>query len=236
MRLSKHISFLVAVGLVALFATTAHAQQKGRGGFRGGFGGGGALVTLATSEPVQKELGLSGDLVGKLTSLRDDYQAAQQKEYQTAGIRFQDFQNLSPEQRQKMADITRKLNDEFNPKLKDLISADSYKRLEQIQLQYNLQFRGPGALTYSNIVAELKLTDEQTKKLNDLQTAMDSKQRELFSGGGFDRDAFAKLRGERTAKTMEVLDAEQKDKLKTLQGSPFDVAQLGLGGGRRGKN
>ena len=230
--------FLVTLFVVGL-AGVVVGQQKGRGGRGGfgfgGFGGGGTLLTLAANESVQKELGLSGDIAGKLTALRDDYRAAQVKEYQTAGIDPQDFQNITAELRQKMTAVGRKLNDEFNPKVKELVGADSYKRLEQIELQWNLQNRGPGALTYSHIAAELKLTDDQTKKLNDLQTALDAKQRELFSGGGFDRDAFAKLREERNEKTMALLTAEQKDKLKSLQGSPFDVSQIGFGFGRRGK-
>jgi Spy/CpxP family protein refolding chaperone len=238
MRLTQRILFLVAVVTMAMVVGTASAQQKGRG--RGGFGfggfGGTNLVTLATNEAVQKDLGLSGDVAGKLTSLRDDYRAAVQKDYQTAGINLQDFQNLTAEQRQKMTDIGRKLNDEFNPKVKALVSADQYKRLQQIQLQANLRNQGPSALTEADVAAELKVTDDQTKKLNELNTEFGRRQRELFSGGSFDQAAATKLREERTAKTMDVLTAEQKDKLKTLQGSPFDVAQLGFGGGRRGKN
>jgi hypothetical protein len=37
-----------------------------------------------------------------LTTLRDDYRAAVQKEYQNAGIDFQGFQNLSNDERQKL--------------------------------------------------------------------------------------------------------------------------------------
>lgn len=240
MKRSQRILFTVAVVAIAVMVGTASAQQKGKG--RGGFGFGGFggmnLVTLAASESVQKDLGLSGDVTGKATSLRDDYRAAMQKEYQTAGINPQDFQNISAEQRQKMNDIGRKLNDEFNPKVKALVSADQYKRLKQIQLQAGLRNQGPGALTESDVAAELKLTDDQQKKLNNLQTEYAQKQREMFTGGGgFNPEAAAKLREERTSKTMEVLTAEQKEKLNTLKGSEFDVSQLVGGfGGRRGKN
>src|SRR5262249_37996854 len=153
------------------------------------------------------------DLAGKLTSLRDDYRAASQKEYQKAGINIQDFQNRTDEQRRKITEIGRSLEEEFNPKIKDLVGADSYKRLKQIELQYNLRFRGPGSLTYSEVAAELKLSDDQKKNLNDLQDESDRRQRQQFAGGGgggFDQQAFTKAREERTAKTMEVLTAEQK--------------------------
>src|SRR4051812_5993579 len=127
MRLMHRVLVVVAAIAVAMTTAAATAQQKGKGGFRGGgFGGAGkTLVALAAMEPVQKDIGISGDTASKITSLRDDSNAARQKELQTAGINFQGFQNMSSEERQKMrdkmADIDKKLNDEFNPKLKALV-------------------------------------------------------------------------------------------------------------------
>jgi len=238
MRLTKRILFSVVVAMAAMAVATASAQQKGRRGGFGGFGGfGNSLVTLAANEAVQKDIGASGDVASKLTSLRDDLNAARQKEYQTAGINPQDFQNMTAEQRQKMVTIGNKLNDEFNPKLKGIVSADQYKRLQQIQLQASLRNQGPSALTAPEVASELNLTDDQKKKLTDLNMEFMQKQRDLFGGGGGGgQEAFTKLREERTSKTMEVLTAEQKTKLEKLEGSTFDVAQLGFGGGRRGKN
>jgi parvulin-like peptidyl-prolyl isomerase len=236
MKMTNRLLFSVAIVSVALIAGTAAAQQRGRRG--GGFGAmGNSPVTLAGVEAVQKDLGVSSDVAGKLTSLRDDLNAARQKEFQTAGINPQDFQNITPEQRQKMADLSRKLNDEFDPKLKALVSADQYKRLMQIQLQMNLRNQGAAALTAPEVAAELKLSDDQKEKLNQLNTEYMQKQRELFTGGGGagNLEAFTKLREERTSKTMDVLTAEQKATLNKLKGSEFDVTQLGFGGGRRGK-
>ena len=103
--MSRMNMFLTLATVVAtcLVVSTASAQQRGRGGF--GFGPYNA-VTIAANDAVQKELGLSGDISGKLAVLRDDYRAAAQKEYQNAGI---DFQNLSAEDRQKIAEIGGKL-------------------------------------------------------------------------------------------------------------------------------
>src|SRR5437762_2930901 len=131
MRRTNRILWCVTVLVTALTAGVAFTQEKGKG--RGGFGGGGnSLVTLAANEGVQKDIGLSGDVVAKLTSLRDDYRAAAQKEYQNAGISFQGLQNMSREERramtEKIAGVDRKLSDEFNPKLKALVSADQFKR------------------------------------------------------------------------------------------------------------
>jgi hypothetical protein len=244
MKLRSTLFLTLTVSLVLVASGISSAQQRGQRG-RGGFGflggGGTSLITIAANENVQKDLGLSADTSGKLRELRDDYFAAVQKENQNAGINFQGFQNMSREERDKLTakitEVSRKLNDEFNPKVKALVTDDQYMRLQQIQLQSNLRNRGPGALTYSQVASELKLTDDQKKRLDDLQTEFDRKQRELFSGGGQDREAFAKLRDERTAKTMEVLTADQKTTLEKLKGPDFDVSQLGFGGrGRRGNN
>jgi Spy/CpxP family protein refolding chaperone len=230
--------FFVLILIVLLSSASAQQKGKGRGGF-GGFGGGtfggNNLATLAGNEAVQKDLGVSGDLKEKLNSLRDDLTAARQKEYQTASINPQDFQNLTQEQRQKMNQIGNKLNDEFDPKVKALLSADQVKRLNQIRLQAAWQNQGPPALLLADVASELKLSDEQRQKLNALTMEYAQKQRELFTGG-FNQEAAAKMREERTSKALDVLTAEQKEKLNSLKGNSFDVSQLGGGfGGRRGK-
>jgi Spy/CpxP family protein refolding chaperone len=234
---------VVGVGLiVGLVATSASAQQgrRGFGFFGGGFGPGGNLLTLATNEAVQKELGIGADLAAKLTSLRDDYRAAIQKEYQTAGIDFQNFQNLSADERQKvmakMTEINTKLHEEFTPQLAKLLSADQMVRLKQIQIQA----QGATALTANPEVAkELNLSEEQQRKLSDLQAEYARRQRDLFASGD-PQERLAKMRelsSERDAKMLAVLTDEQKQKFTALKGEPFDVSQLGFGGrGRRGNN
>lgn len=237
MKTAQRILITCAVIAVTISASVASAQQKGQRGRGGGFGGfgGNSLATLAGNEAVQKDLGISGDLASKLAALRDDMNAARQKEYQSAGINPQDFQNMSNETRQKMTQIGNKLNEEFDPKLKAILSADQVKRLNQIRLQSGLANQGPMAILAPEVASELNLTDEQKQKLNTLNAELGQRQRELFTGG-FDPAAAAKLRDERIAKTTDLLTAEQKEKLNTLKGSAFDVSQLMGGfGGRRGK-
>ena len=234
-------SWMAALALVALVAMTAEAQQRGRGGF--GFGGQSrGIVSLASNEAVQKDLGLSGDVVSKLNTLNDDYRAARTKEYETAGIDFQSFGNLSDDERRKvtakMNDVNTKLNEESTPKLKELLSADQVKRLKQIRVQE----QGGESLTDPDVAAELALTDDQKKKVAEVQADYSRKQRELFGrggGGGDFQERIAKGRElalARDKQAVEVLTAEQKTKYEALKGSPFDVSQLGFGGrGRRGK-
>jgi hypothetical protein len=86
------------------------------------------------------------------------------------------------------------------------------KRLKQIQVQE----QGAAALTNADVAAELSLTDDQKKKLADVQADYTSKQRELFGrggGGGDIQERIAKgreLTSARDKQALEVLTAEQK--------------------------
>lgn len=82
------------------------------------------------------------------------------------------------------------------------------------------------------------LTHEQKQKLNALNGELAERQREVLRSG-FDLAMNAKMREERIAKTTGLLTDEQKERLKSMTGSPFDVGQLVGGfngpGGRKGK-
>jgi len=71
---------------------------------------------------------------------------------------------MTAEQRQKFSDIRKKNNDEFGQKGKELLSADQYKRFQQIHFQYLLR-QTERALRAPNVASELKLTDDQNIKL-----------------------------------------------------------------------
>jgi hypothetical protein len=121
--------------------------------------------------------------------------------------------------------VTAKVNGEFEAKLKETLDDDQIGRLKQILLQS----QGIEALAEADVVKELGLTEEQTKKIADIRSEYERKQRGLFRGDGNQGDAFAKmgeLGAERDAKAAEVLTAEQKAKFDALKGSPFDLSLL----------
>jgi hypothetical protein len=235
-------SFLLALLVVA--TASAQEQRRGRGGFGFGFGRGQqSLVSLASQEPVQKDIGLSADAVSKVSSLNEEYRAAQRKEME--GISFPEgFRDLPQnEQAAKIEEFTKKsneatakLNKEFTPKLQAIVGDDGIKRLKQIQLQS----QGAAALTSAEVATELKITDEQKKELAEVETDYTAKQRELFRADGDREQRTAKIRElqtERDTKALAVLTPEQKEKYTALKGPAFDVSTLRTGfGGRRGNN
>jgi Spy/CpxP family protein refolding chaperone len=246
MKMSQRLVVGASLVLALLVVATASAQEqgrRGRGGFGFGFGRGQqSLVSLASQEPVQKDLGLSADAVSKVSSLNEEYRAAQRKEME--GISFpQNFRDLPENERaarieeytKKTTEATAKLNTEFTPKLKTIVGDDGLKRLKQIQLQS----QGAAGLTNADVAAELKINDEQKKKLADVDAEYNTKVRALGRDGD-DQERAAKqreLRTERDTKALAVLTPEQKEKYNALKGPAFDVSTLRTGfGGRRGNN
>lgn len=227
--------------LVAALVATAGAQekgQKGRGRGAGGpglFGGGGSLIFLASNEAVQKDIGADEATVGKIRSISEESRDAI-REIGGGG------QDLSDDERQKRREKFEELNKKTSAKLKEALSADQYKRLQQI----SWQAAGAAALADETLAKELAINDDQKKKIADIRADYQQKTRALFGeGAGEDaRAKFRELREEEGKKVTEVLTKEQQDKLAMLKGKPFDVAQLrggpgGPGGGRpgaKGKN
>jgi hypothetical protein len=202
---------------VALTMTTGSvmAQQKGSGWATAPESNGWFLLR---SKVVQNDLGLSDEVASKLGSLRADSEAALDNDFQDAGLNPRNFGSMTAEQRVKFGDIRKKNSDEFGQKGKELLSADQNKRLQQLQFQYRLRQNSEMALRLPDVAAELKLTDEQARKLRAI-------------GGEFARaipsfegTSFQGHRDEYNVKAIDVLTAEQKETLNKLQGNEIDLS------------
>ena len=75
----------------------------------------------------------------------------------------------------------------------------------------------------------LKLSDDQVKKVTELQKKQMENMQKMFEGGGMpDMDAFKKQRDEQTAAIKKILTAEQFKKWEEQQAQ---MMQGGFGGG-----
>ena len=159
----------------------------------------------------ERELGVSDDVAGKLARLRDEYQAAIQKECQDAGIIPQDDLNkLTRAEYNTYMEIRRKVNGEFNPKAAALLSADQLRRLQQIDIQLQWRSSGPDTLLRPDVAAELKLVNDQMQTLRELSRELRVKQRER----GFNREEYID-------KAIGVLTDAQKEKFNNLKGEEY---------------
>jgi hypothetical protein len=223
---------LLAVALVA--SAGAQEGQKGGRGRGGGFGffGGNSLISLATNDAVQKELGVTDADKAKITTISEESNTARREEMSSAGVDFRNFQNLSDDERraagEKVAAISRKLNEKSEAKLKETLTPDQFKRLQEI----GVQAAGSAAINDPRVAKELAMTDDQTKKIAEIRADYGQKQQALGRDGS--REARQQLREEETKKVAEVLTKEQQDKLTALKGKEFDVSQLRQGRGGQG--
>jgi len=228
-RLSPFFLALIAVSMLA--ASTAHAQF----GFSGRTN---SLVSLARNDAVQKDLGVGGDIGGKLSELYDAYRNASDREFKAQGFDNDALRDLPALERaaemrkvnEKSAEVNRGLTAKFLPKLEELLTSDQIARLKQIKLQAS----GIEVWLEPLLSKELDLTDAQQTQLTELRNEYSRRQQQL--DGDF-QQRFARIREmntERDAKALEVLNDAQKAKLSELKGKPFDVSQLSLR--RRGNN
>ena len=159
-------------GLVlALVATVSYAQPPGGGMGPGFFGGPGQMrmpaSMLLMMPEVQTELKVTDEQKTKMDEIRTDVQKDVQAAF--SGIDFQAIRDMSQEERdKKMAELRTKgeeLGKQVDAKIEKVLDADQMKRLKQLQLQRE----GAAAFSRPEVATQLKLTDDQKKKLDDLQ-------------------------------------------------------------------
>ena len=203
----------LTVGLVAIAAGPASAQQ-GRGGFGGG-GFGGAM--LLTNKGVQKEMKLTDEQAEKVQTFAREFGAKTREEYQ--GV----TELPEGERREKMQELGKTRAAALHKGLAEILKPEQHKRFEQIELQA----AGPNAFATPKVVEGLKLTKEQRDSIRqvneDLRKVM-TDAREDFQN---DREGAMKqmLEGRKAAseKVMALLTAEQKSSWKEMVGEPFEV-------------
>ena len=247
----------LVVAVVLAGGPQVFAQGQGRGGFGGGGGfgrgmgmmGQGGPLGLALMEPVQKEIGLAADgpEVAELKKLQEAMGKEMQEQMtKITGGDPMAFFSAQGEERQKMmtamTEATTKMTAKYSGDAKKILSADQYKRVQQI----GWQMAGMQALSDPELVKALELKKDQQEKITAANTDYGNKQREMFQamfagGGGGDREEMQKKMAElgttRDKAINDTLTDDQKTKFKDLKGKEFDVASLrpqgrgGFGGG-----
>lgn len=168
---------------------------------------------------VQKELKLSDE---QLSKLKDALGKVIEK-YKDDSAKLQ---RMSTEEQQKKL---REINMEGDKAVAGVLDARQLKRFRQIEWQ----MQRIGALGDPNLQKELKLSDEQKKKLEDIFNDAGKKGQELAKNPGATREevqrkyeAFLK---DVEAKANGVLSEEQKKNFKEVMGPPFQMARPGSG-------
>jgi hypothetical protein len=216
---------IVALGLVALMAGPALAQQRRGGGGGRGFFGGGNIGWLLSNASVQQELKLDATQIEKAKEV-----AEKAREKFTASR--ESLQSLQGDERfKKMAELNKEVNEEVNKSVGAFLSKDQIHRLHQI----HHQVQGAQAFTEEHLQAKLKLSGAQKADIQAIATQSRDKMRAIFQETQGDREAAmaktAELRKETLAKIESKLTAEQKTAYKEMLGAPFEIKYEGRPGG-----
>ena len=193
---------------------------------------------LAAHPAVQTELKLDDDQV----------KAIKEKVPQLGfGGGFRKKADITPEQQERLAKMFEKLQaladvpeDKLDAKIREtfkeeiegptkevekILKPEQFSRLKQIARQQG----GPAAYMSPENAKDLKLTDEQKKKLKEITDELQKDTMALFQGGfsAETREKMQMLAKEASEKATGVLTDEQKSKWKELTGEPFTVPLQG---------
>jgi hypothetical protein len=162
-------------------------------------------LLLLRQKSVQKELELGDDVAKKIMDFTTKQShAARKASGEEADARKKAFEKLAKE------------NDKF---LHDTLSEKQGKRLTQLAMQFSPLTH----LLHADTVKDLKLSDDQVKKLKAVQTEARKTLVELIKSKDAKgkNEKFAKLHEETRAKIKGVLNDDQEKRVRELAGPEF---------------
>lgn len=183
-------------------------------------------LQLIQSEQLKTELKITADQSTKLKEVENDLRTKISAKNASANLKGLD----AKAKEEKLKTIGQELDTETKAsreKISKILSADQLKRMKEVFLQVF----GLGPLNYQDF-QELKLTADQTKKIDVIKEQMLASMRtgwEVPAGDPTKQEATLTANRKRlegiskssNAKTLEVLTAEQKKTLETLKGASF---------------
>jgi hypothetical protein len=162
-------------------------------------------LLLLRQKSVQSELKLTAVKIRKVMSFTT-------KQYEAA---LKAIKLGAAERTKKFADLEKE-NKQF---LEDNLSTKQSKRLQQI----TMQLTGLMQLSRPEVAKALNLTQDQTRKIKQLQTEARKGLAELMSDKGKEgrNEKLAKLREETRKKVLALMNDKQKAKIREMVGEPF---------------
>jgi len=187
-------------------------------------------IFLLRTEQVQKELKLTDEQNSQIDDLAIQLQS-------DALELFSALQDLSEEERKKeLQNLMKKFAEkgkELQAKVDKFLDAKQNGRMKELSLQQ----RDAEALADDDVIKELKITDEQKKKLQDIRDEaarqLEEALKPLLGGGGGGGDLgdirtkMEAMRKELSEKALAVLTTEQRAKFEKMKGEKFDFPSGG---------
>jgi hypothetical protein len=225
--------------VVSILVVTMALPARGQGGRGGGFGGG-EIFLFAENEAIQQELGLSPEAAAKAKTIHNQYRETLLMAMPAQGLLtqvvIQDDGSIRAVQEATPAgiDTLRTVTATFRPQLKEVLTADQYRRLRQI----TWQAMGTAAYSDDEVIESLTITKEQQVKISAIVDEFNTKRREV-RGVAFDRgrvnaamftDEIRKkeneLNNEQDARINDSLTKAQLDQFAEMKGDEIEVSLL----------
>jgi Spy/CpxP family protein refolding chaperone len=182
-------------------------------------------VFLLRTEQIQKELKLTDDQNTQIDDLAIQLQS-------DALELFSSLQDLSEEERKaELPNLMKKFSDkgkELQAKVDKFLDAKQNARMKELSLQQ----RDAEALGDEDVIAALKLTEDQKKKLSAIRDEaarqLEEALKPLLGGGGGGGDLgdirtkMEAMRKELSEKALAVLTTEQRAQFEKMKGEKFD--------------
>jgi dynactin complex subunit len=127
------------------------------------------------------------------------------------------FQRMSPEEVLKQINA---LDEDLHKAVAGILDAKQMKRLNQIKWQ----IAGVGALIDPDLQKELKLSNEQKKKLKGIFNDMTEKWQQIQPCDETSWEKYQAILEDLEEKANGVLSEEQKKNVKELMGPPFELS------------
>jgi hypothetical protein len=188
---------LAFAGILAsgIAASTTFGQSFGRGGPQTAIGSSSVTATL-TSESARIEVGITKAQQEQIDKLNEE----RRNSLRDAGV---DFRSMSDDERRKFFE---KQQQDTEAKLKTILTAEQYARLQQIGLHRT----GLSVVTRDEKLAtELKVTEEQKKAIGQILEDYSDRVRDSNRSGSSSQNR-DKLRADRDAKYLAVLTPTQQ--------------------------
>ena len=211
-------SFLAAFGLVLLMTASASAQFRGMR-----FPPSLQNIFMLRGDAVQKELKFTDEQKKTLSEL------AAQLQSEAMEI-ISGLQDLSPEeQKEHMPELMKMVSEkgkDIQEKVDKVLDKTQLARMKEL----SLQSRGAAALEDEEVIAALKISDDQKVKLVAIRDEGSKKMEEAMQalrggGGGGDageiRQKLMAMRKELSDKAIEVLSPEQREQFEKMKGEKF---------------
>lgn len=213
----KAAAIALLVGAMALALAQDGGQgRRGRGMmFRGGFGGGSSLGTLARKD-VRADLAITDEQAKKLDELRaknDEEMQAMRENMRASGG---DFESMRTEMEKRNAATQKEVD--------AILTETQRTRLKEV----TLQIRGNMSLMDEDFQKELAFTSDQKDKVAELQNKQQEAMMSLFEkrrNGDLDDDQLQDIMRKNVdimgTELFKLLTPDQATKFKSMQGKPF---------------